>query len=218
MARDVTQPASEQAPLRMSYAEWQSWLGTAEMHRGEWVDGEVVAFAMPTYLHQAILLWLARLLAEYVERRELGQVGVDGAEMWLRSRNTARLPDLFFVAIANLGQLNAERREGPADLVVEIISNDSVTRDRREKFLEYQRAGIPEYWIIDPRPRRQSVDFYTLDADGYYQPVPPDDAGRLRSRVLPGFWIDPGWLWQDPLPGPYQLIGRIEAEQADPLP
>jgi len=209
MARTFAQPATEQAPLRMSYAEWQSWLGTEEMHRGEWVDGEVVVFALPKYLHQAILLWLARLLAEYVDRRELGQVGVYGAEMWLRSRNTARLPDLFFVATANLGQLNADRLEGPADLVVEIISNDSVTRDRREKFLEYQQAGILEYWIIDPRPRQQSVSCFALAADGRYHEIPADINGHVQSRVVTGFWFDPSWLWQEPRPRPYELVPRF---------
>lgn len=212
MARPFTHPATDLTPLRMSYDEWQSWLGVDERNRGEWADGEVVVFAMPKYLHQEILLWLARLLAEYVERRGLGQVGVDGAEMWLRSRNTARLPDLFFVATANLGQLSADRLDGPADLVVEIISNDSVTRDRREKFLEYQNAGIPEYWIIDPRPQRQSVSCYALDADGRYQELQADHNGHVQSRAVAGFWFDPTWLWQVPRPRPYDLVARIMSE------
>jgi Uma2 family endonuclease len=202
----------------MTYEEWQDWLGTDETHRGEWVNGEVVDVAMPKYVHQAILLWLARLLAEYTDRMDLGQVGFDGTEMWLPGRRTARLPDLFFVATANLGRLTADRLNGPADLVVEIVSKDSVTRDYREKFLEYQEAGIPEYWVIDSRPRRHEATFFALDADGNYKQLPQEADARIRSRVLQGFWIDPAWLWQEPRPKPYELLARIMSEQTEPVP
>lgn len=218
MARTYPQPTAGLAPLRMSYEAWQSWLGVDEVHRGEWIDGEVIVFAMPKHLHQAALLWLARLLAEFVDRRNLGEVGFDGTEMWLPSRRTARLPDLFFVRTANLDRLGPDRLEGPADLAVEIVSDDSVTRDHREKFLEYQAAGIPEYWIADPRPRRQTFAMYSLDAHGSYQEIPSDANGYFQSRVLAGLWIDPAWLWQTPRPKPYEVIARILAGQADSLP
>ena len=218
MARAYPSESTGLAPLRMSYDEWQAWLGADEVHRGEWVNGEVVNFAMPKHLHQAVLLWLARLLAEYVDRLNLGEVGFDGTEMWLQSRQTARLPDLFFVATANLDRLGPNRLDGPADLAVEIVSDDSVTRDHREKFLEYQDAGIPEYWITDPRPRRQTFAMYALDEHGIYQEVPSDADGYFHSRVLPGFWLSPTWLWQSPRPKPYEVIARIMAGQVDRLP
>ncbi len=44
---------------------------------------------------------------------------------------------------------------GMADLVIEVVSDDSVARDRADKFYEYQTAGIQEYWIIDPHPIRK---------------------------------------------------------------
>lgn len=218
MARTYPQPTTGIAPLRMSYDEWQTWLGAGEVHRGEWIDGEVGVFTMPKHLHQAVLLWLARLLAEYVDRLSLGEVGFDGTEMWLESRRTARLPDLFFVTTAHLNRLGPDRLDGPADLVVEIVSDDSVTRDHREKFIEYQVAGIPEYWIADPRPRRQTFAMYALDEHGTYQSVPRDDNGHFHSRVLTGLWLDPDWLWQTPRPKPYEVIARMLAGQADPLP
>jgi Uma2 family endonuclease len=201
----------------MTYEEWQDWLGADETHRGEWVKGEVVDVAMPKYVHQAILLWVARLLSEYADRMDLGQVGFDGTEMWLPARQTARLPDLFFVATANLDRLSADRLTGPADLVVEIVSKDSVTRDYRDKFHEYQSAGIPEYWVIESRARRHDATFYALDVDGIYRPLPRDTNGRVYSRVLSKFWLDPAWLWQEPRVKPYELIARILAERSEPF-
>jgi Uma2 family endonuclease len=98
---------------------------------------------------------------------------------------------------------------GPADLAVELISDDSVTRDRRDKFAEYAAAGIPEYWLLDPRPDHHRADFYALGPDRTYEAIPLDAEGRFASRVLPGFWLDPAWLWQDPLPKPAEILRRI---------
>lgn len=218
MARAYTQPATDQSPLRMSYDAWQAWPGRDERNRGEWVDGEVVVFAMPKHLHQTIMFLLARLTAEFVEATGLGEVALNGTEMWLPSRRTARLPDIFFVSAEHSGRLTDDRLNGLADLAVEVISDDSVNRDRRRKFEEYREAGIREYWIVDPRPRRRTVSVYVLDAAGRYRERPPDDKGRVHSTVLPGFWLDPTWLWEKPLPRRAQLTAQIMAEQAEPLP
>jgi Uma2 family endonuclease len=71
----------------------------------------------------------------------------------------------------------------------------SRVRDRGEKFYEYEEAGIPEYWLIDPL--RREVEFYQLDARGRYRTILPDAEGVYRSRVLPGFWLRVRWLWPD---------------------
>jgi Uma2 family endonuclease len=82
--------------------------------------------------------------------------------------------------------------------VVEIFSPESIGRDRGDKFYEYERAGIPEYWVIDPETER--AEFWQLDAQDKYQLVPADAAGAYHSRALPGFWLRVAWLWQQPLP------------------
>jgi Uma2 family endonuclease len=68
---------------------------------------------------------------------------------------------MTFVAKANASRLTEKRLEGPADLVIEVVSDDSVERDYDEKFIEYQDCGVQEYWIVDPRPRRNRALFYT---------------------------------------------------------
>lgn len=79
---------------------------------------------------------------------------------------------------------------GGADLVIELVSDDSVGRDRVAKLAEYEAAGVAEYWLFDPRPGKQRADFFLL-ADGRFRPAALDPAGRFRSRALPGFWLDP---------------------------
>jgi Uma2 family endonuclease len=85
-----------------------------------------------------------------------------------------------------------------ADLVIEIVSPESVGRDRGEKFVEYEAAGVREYWLIDPD--RQQAEFYRLTDAGRYQLVFPGDEGIFHSEVLTNFWLKIEWLWQEPLP------------------
>ena len=69
--------------------------------------------------------------------------------------------------------------------VIEIISPDSIARDRGDKFVEYEAGGVSEYWLIDPL--RQQAGFYQPAADGRYRLVPPDADGIYHSPVVSGF-------------------------------
>jgi Uma2 family endonuclease len=109
-----------------------------------------------------------------------------------------REPDMLFVASDHLDRLQDTYLDGPADLVVEIVSPESGPRDRGDKFYEYEAGGVPEYWLIDPV--RQQVELYRLGADRQYRSVQPMDEDRYDSAVMPGLWLRASWLWQDPLP------------------
>lgn len=203
-------PVVGERRFRMGYEEYLDW-ADEDVH-SEWVDGEVTVFMPPSILHQRLLSFLHVLLSLYTRRLDLGEVLMAPVEMRIRQRRSSREPDLLFVAKAHASRMDQIRVDGPADLVVEIVSETSVRRDRDEKRRDYEGAGIPEYWIFDPRPGRQRADFLRLGPDGRYVAVTPDDAGRYRSAVLPGFWLDPAWLWQDPLPDPEELRAVILAE------
>ena len=165
----------------------------------------------PNLLHQRLVAFLETLLSWYVRRLDLGEVVQAPFEMRIRPGRSSREPDLLFVSRANAARLTLERLEGPADLVVEIVSAHSAVRDRREKFAEYQEAGVPEYWLLDARPGQRQASFFQLGSDGRYREIAPDVEGRYYSAVLPGFWLDPAWLWQDSLPDPDELKPLILA-------
>ena len=74
----------------------------------------------------------------------------------------------------------------------------AVGRDRGDKFVEYEAAGIPEYWLTDPN--QKLAGFYQLIDAGHYHPAPIDEQGRFHSTVLAGFWLKVEGLWQEPLP------------------
>lgn len=204
----VETPVTEQVRLKMTYDEYLAWAGEGNF-LAEWVDGEVIVHMPATQLHQVVKIFLVRLLSAFADLFRLGRVLDAPFEMKLSPTGPAREPDVLFVSTANLSQLTERRLNGPADLVIEIVSDDSVTRDRDDKFFEYEAAGLPEYWIIDPRPQRRRAYFYQLDDRGRYQPVTLDANDAYHSRVLPGFWLKPDWLWQDPLPDPLTALTQV---------
>lgn len=216
--REAIAAEAKAARLKMSHEEFLQW--SDEDIRAEWVDGEVIIYIPPKNTHQNTLEFLYELLSLFVRLFNLGKVRVAPFEMKAKPDGSSREPDIIFVADENLERLTEDRLAGPADLIVEIISPDSVNRDRDDKFREYCEAGVPEYWIIDPRPDKQRADFFRLDETGAYRRFATEDDERIESRVLPGFWLRPAWLWQvetlDPLAVFFEMRG-LSAEQAQQI-
>jgi Uma2 family endonuclease len=181
-----------QSPRRMTYEEFLAWAD--EDSHAEWVDGEVRVSSPASYEHQDIGSFLLSILRAFVETRHLGMVL--GAPFQMRLSLSSREPDLLFLANAHLDRRTATYLDGPADVVIEILSPESAARDRGEKFYEYEAAGIPEYWLIDPL--RERAEFYQLGGDGHYRPALPEAEGCFTSRVIPGFTLRLAWLWQRP--------------------
>jgi Uma2 family endonuclease len=194
-----TPAAPDIPPLPLAPVSFEEFLAWApETARVEWVDGEIIVMAPVGLPHVELNVFLTALLHEYIEANNLGALLTAPFLMRLASRPSGREPDLLFVAGDHLDRIQPTYLDGPADIAVEIVSPDSVSRDRGDKFAEYEAAGVREYWLIDPE--RQEALFYALGPAGRYQRVSTDAGGIFRSTVLPGFWLCVDWLWQRPLP------------------
>jgi len=163
----------------------------------EWVDGEIIPMTPASSFHQDIVRFLLSILSIFVETHDLGWVTTAPFTMYLPVPPQGREPDLLFVKRERMDRIRDAYLDGPADMVVEVVSLDSRTRDRVEKMAEYERAGVREYWLIDPL--RLQADFYRLMADGGFTRVPVQD-GVFTSEALPGFRLRVDWLWRKPLP------------------
>jgi Uma2 family endonuclease len=183
---------------RMSFEEFQRWYDAG--HRGEWVNGEVIPLMPPDERHQDIVLLLGFVLSKFARLRGLGKVIITPFEMRLHGGRSYREPDIAFVTEANRNLRDGRRIDGPADLVVEVVSPSSVAQDRRNKMSDYAAAGVIEYWIVDPRPNRTPFEAFSLHEDGYYQPIVARPDGLIASTVLAGFLVDPAWFGQSDLP------------------
>ncbi len=190
-------PIADREPqARVTYEEFLS--ASDEDALAEWVYGEVVPMSPTSVTHQSVVRFLSRIFDAYVEAGDAGAVFSDTFQMKTGLDLPGRTPDLLFVAREHLSRLHETYLEGPADLVVEVISPESRARDLGAKLYEYQEGGVPEYWAIDPE-RRQAI-FYVRGDEGLYRPAPVDDDGVYRSTTLPGLWVRVDWLWQEPKP------------------
>jgi len=195
-SRQTDDPASVPVPLRMTFDEFMAW--DPECGRAEWVNGEVVLVSPASLGHQLFIFFLAKLLDPFVEPRALGQVIMAPFLMRLAQKPSGREPDIMFIAAEHFDRLTETCLNGPADLVVEVLSPDSEIRDRVDKLQEYEEAGIPEYWLFDRL--RSEAFFFRLGADGRYHLAPADQDGIYHSQVLEGFRLRVDWLWRQPLP------------------
>jgi len=177
----------------MSYEEY---LALPDEVIVEWVDGEVIFHVPPTPFHQSINFFLSTLIGMFVKQFELGQILTAPVEVKLWPGGPSREPDIIFIGRDKFSQIDNKRFNGAPDLVVEVVSPGSVTIDRVDKFREYERAGVGEYWIIDPRHQKQQADFYVRNEQGVFTPVEIDDDGVYASALLPGFRLQIAWLWQ----------------------
>ncbi len=177
----------------MSY---EDFLKAYDGVHAEWVNGEVVPTTPVSPRHQQVALFLSALFQHFCEQRNAGTVL--SAPVQMKVGDTAREPDVMVLTPEHADRIKPSCVEGPADLVVEIISPESRGRDRGDKYYEYEQAGVREYWLVDPA--RRQAEFYQLTGRGVYELVRSDERGRFESRVLAGLWIEVDWLWQEPLP------------------
>jgi len=190
---------------KVSFEEFHDWCD--EDTWAEWVDGEVIMVSPASSRHEEVTSFLETVMRIYVEDRALGRLLRAPFLMRLAMRPSGREPDLLLLLRERSSLIKPTYLDGPADLAVEVVSPESIGRDRGEKFVEYEQAGIREYWLVDPD--RQSAEFYELSPDGRYRLGPTED-GVYRSKIIPGFWLRTEWLWQTPAPQALTVLRELK--------
>jgi len=175
---------------RMTEDEFVDWIG--EKTRAEWIDGEIIMMAPVSGDHDWLGWWLRSLVQHFVEYHGLGHVRGSEFTVVLPKLRQRRMPDVSFVSAARSEIVLSNHIDGAPDLVIEVVSPDSIKRDWQDKFNSYQRAKVREYWIVDPLTTR--LEAYTLSRTGKFRRIPESDDG-ISSIVLPGFHLRARWLF-----------------------
>ena len=171
------------------------WLTDRGGRPVEFTDGHLRELPMPTFTHQAVLLFLYRLLHDWVAPR--GGVAM-AAVLRVRLRaGKFREPDVLALRDRSDPRCRDRFWTG-ADLVAEVVSPDDPGRDLVEKRADYAEAGIPEYWILDPRD--ETITVLALEGGRYVEHGVFGRGETARSRLLKGFAVDAAAAFDAPKP------------------
>ena len=172
------------------------WLTDQSNRLIEFTDGYVEELPAPTFTHQAVLAFLYDQFRPYLKPR--GGVVMFAA---LRVRIRAgkfREPDLLLLRDRTDPRCQDRYWLG-ADVVTEVVSPDNPDRNLLEKRVDYAEAGIPEYWIVDPRD--QSIRVLTLQGTAYVEHGVYIRGEAATSPLLAGFSAEVSSVFDAPTVG-----------------
>ncbi len=155
----------------------------------ELINGELVRKQPLTITHQRISGEIEYLLMTYVKKTKAGFVFHALLDVVLDDNN-AYHPDIFFIKKDRSFILD-EKEEvviGSPDLVIEILSKSTASDDKGDKKDNYEKYGVKEYWLVDPRTK--SFEIYTLVEDRFKLTSYFEETGTLKSTVLEGFEME----------------------------
>jgi Uma2 family endonuclease len=149
-------------------------------------EGRLIITPSPTSQHQRIIFRLSNSLGNHILSHNLGEIVTAPMDtrLW---KGKIRQPDIAFMSNEHLDRIT-EQLCGVPDIVIEILSEGTAKVDKEDKYFEYQKSGVQEYWIVDPF--NQSIEVYTLK-NGIYVIFGKWSSSEIaKSKLLDGFQVD----------------------------
>lgn len=151
----------------------------------EFIDGEVVLHFPARNRHLDVTKNVLMLLSAHVQVHSLGDVKSEKC-LCVFPRNDYE-PDIVFFGKSKAAALTPDTMKFPVpDLIVEVLSESTESRDRGVKFEDFQAHGVGEYWIVDAD--RAVVEQYVLRGTAF-DLVLKSGTGEIHSEVLPDFVV-----------------------------
>jgi len=153
----------------------------------EIIEGELYMSPAPKTIHQKCGGRLFAAFFNFAQQHDLGEPYYSPIDVILPGLTNPVQPDVIFIVKERLDIVKEERVEGAPDIIVEVLSPWNWFADRRKKFEIYAKAGVREYWLIDPKAR--TIELFTLQG-GTHVLIGKYGVGEsVRSEVLPGFAV-----------------------------
>ena len=150
-------PALQPQPESLTLEQYEA---LPEDLRVEVFDGVVYDMASPSQEHQTISMELSTVLNTYI-RGKKGSCRVFHAPFDVKLSEqplTIVQPDLMIVC--DKDKLDGKRCNGAPDFIIEIVSPGNPADDYIRKLYYYKNAGVREYWIVDPRRKNVTINFF----------------------------------------------------------
>ncbi|HEY0142771.1 MAG TPA: Uma2 family endonuclease [Thermoanaerobaculia bacterium] len=155
-------------------------------NRYEIIDGELVLNPTPVFRHQRILGNLFFALELHFRSHGGGLVVVAPFDVVL-SPHQMYEPDLLIVLDEHRSIVTEKNVTGAPDLVVEILSPGTRSRDEKVKRANYERYGVSEYWLVDPEDEVVMIDRRVGGAFVRAAVLEYEKGDTLATPLIPGF-------------------------------
>ncbi len=171
---------------------WEDIKDFPEEGKTELVEGKLLMSPTAGSPHQRIGTRLTVEIHPFVERHDLGEFFGRDVHVIFDEHNHFE-PDLCFIAEQRLDIIRGPTIDGAPDLIIEILSESNRKHDTQLKFAYYERYGVREYWLVDPKA--ESIAVYALE-EGRYRLLGEFRAGgTVATRVLEGLTLDPARIF-----------------------
>ncbi|OLN31161.1 Uma2 family endonuclease [Desulfosporosinus metallidurans] len=174
-----------------SYADYLTW---PEGERWEIIDGIAYMQATPSPIHQEISMGLSAQFHHYLSGKPCKVYPAPFSVRFPKDNDKKNEdikkvfePDISIVC--DKAKIDSKGCNGAPDLIVEIMSPSSVKMDRFTKFNSYEKAGVKEYWIVEPEGKLVSV--FVLQADQRYgRPEVYSEEDKINVSIFPDLIVD----------------------------
>jgi Uma2 family endonuclease len=184
-------PLAEKQDERFTYGDYLKW---DDGERWELIDG--VAYNMtpaPSRFHQQVSMQLCIQFGNFLLNSPCKiyaapfDVRLPEGDEAQEDVRTVVQPDI--TVVCDQSKLDDKGCKDSPDLIIEILSPSTARKDMKEKFLRYERAGVREYWIVDPSGKMVTV--FKLSESGMYgRPDVYSDEDRVKVGILEGLEIE----------------------------
>jgi Uma2 family endonuclease len=173
---------------RLTYRDFVHFPDDGRRH--ELIDGKHYVTPSPAIRHERLYVRLMKALMDYIEVHTVGELFGSRTDC-VMSLFDVVVPDLLLITNDQTGIITRKNLRGAPALVIEINSPGTRRRDRRHKRDLYARAGVREYWMIDPDAN--TITVFRRTAEGEFPAAATlhaPTAASLTTPMLPGFELE----------------------------
>ncbi len=167
-AYSASSPESRREKQQGTYTV-ADYLALPGERRAELIDGVFYDMRTPTVTHQQLSALIHHQLADFIDAHGLNCIpGIAPTDVQLdRDDKTLLQPDVFVTC--DRGKITPARIFGAPDLIIEVLSPSTRARDMHIKWEKYEKAGVREYWLVNPRQKQIiTIDFARDSRLGLY--------------------------------------------------
>lgn len=171
--------------VKLTYEDFVRFPEDGQRH--ELIEGEHVVTPSPNLQHQEIAGTIHALIWNYLEVHPVGRVFIAPFDV-VMSEFTVVEPDILYLSTARAVETLTDLHvRGVPELVVEVLSKSTRRRDETVKRVLYERRGVTEYWLVDPKGT--NVRVYRRQGEHFAPATKLTPPEMLRMPLLPGLVI-----------------------------